>query len=114
MDGMSEYFEPVGIQLGCEGSDLKTVLSDQPILWSTPRQNFGGGLGVQLNWGVSPEEAEGLKRNAFAIHSKMETDWPQYAQNTLEICKTVHGCFANYTNEGILGIVCLTDFKPEI
>ena len=38
MDGMSEYFEPVGIQLGCEGSDLKTVLSDQPILWSTPRQ----------------------------------------------------------------------------
>ena len=104
MDGMSEYFESVGIHLGCEGSDLKTVLSDQPILWSTPRQNFG----------VSPEEAEGLKRNAFAIHSKMVTDWPQYAQDTLEICKTVHGCYANYTNEGILDISCLTDFKPEI
>ena len=92
MDGMSEYFESVGIHLRCEGSDLKTVLSGQPISWSTPRQNFGGGLGMQLNWGVSPEEAEALKRNAFAIHSKMVTDWPQYAQVTLEISKPVHEC----------------------
>ena len=111
MDGISGYFESVGIHLGCEGSDLKTVLSDQPILWSTPRQNYSSGLGVQRNWGVSSEEAEGLMRNAFAIHSKVVTDWPQYAQDTLEICKTVHGCYANYTKEGILDIGCLTEFK---
>ena len=65
---------------------------------------------MQLNWGVSAEEAEGLMWNAFAIHSKVVTDWPQYAHDTLEICQTVHGCYKLYQRK-ILDIGCLTDFK---
>ena len=106
MDGLDDYFKSVGIQLGSEGSVLKTIPADQPILWSTPGQYSSGGLGVQLNWGVDDARAEMLKRNAFAIHEKNVSKWPQYAQATLEMCKTIHGCYANYTNEG-LDIGCM-------
>ena len=106
MDGLSNYFRQVGIRFGAEGSDLKDIPSDQPILWSLPKQNSSGGLGMQLNWGVDGERAEGRKRNAFAIHEKKVDKWPQQAQDGLQYCKSVYGCYARYNDRGVLEIGC--------
>lgn len=106
MDGMANYFSQVGIHFGSEGTDLKDIPPDQPIFWSLPRQNSSGGLGMQLNWGVGGEEAEGRKRYAFAVHAKSVNQWPQQSQESLEYCKSIYGCYARYNDGGVLEIGC--------
>ena len=97
---VNSYFRALNMPLGNYGADLAKVHDDQPIIWSTHRQDSRTGLGVQMNWGMN----EDTLNWAFAIHKKK--NWPEDMQRELAICKARHGCYANYTEDSRLHIGC--------
>ena len=90
-------------RVGSGGSDLLQVPHDQPILWSLPNNESNGGLGWQLKWGDNSRDRQ---RYSFAFHLDVIEEWNPHARETLDICKNVYGCYANFTENGTFHIGC--------
>jgi len=91
---IDRYFNANNLLIGNYGSDLAKIPDDQPIIWSKSGKDSRTGLAVQMEWGNFGNK---IWRWAFAIHKKK--DWPgEDITREVEICKTRHGCYANYNN----------------
>jgi hypothetical protein len=102
----NQHFKQAGAVQGSNGDELLKVPDEQPILWSMGPTNTSyplGGLGLQMKWGQHGN-LDHLGQQAFAAH--MNKYWPQIANKTLNECKRVHRCYANYTEDGMLQIGC--------
>jgi hypothetical protein len=105
---MNRYFSQTGVIMGSDGSELRKVPIEQPIIWSRPNIISLGGIGTQLKWGRSLDDKllEEFTRGIFAFHRSDVRKWPNQSKINLDICKRVHGCYANYTRDGSLQIGC--------
>lgn len=87
-----------------KSEDLSKVPNDQPIIWSRTK-NLGefarSGLGVQMNFGRNPGD---MFPHAFALHKK--NDLPKEMMNSIDRCKKIHGCVAEYNENGKLDLHC--------
>jgi len=65
---------------------------------------------IILNWFNDKDHeiiVKDLTDRSFAFHYKKEfQDWPSRAQETLELCKSHHGCYANFTDGSGIQIGC--------
>jgi len=99
---INSYFRGVNAKLGNFGQDLFQVPNDQPIIWSTVRSE-GAALGI---WHHRPNSGKMLPW-AFGVHTKKPPQqWPGSMSIELDLCKNVHGCYANYSTAGELQIGC--------
>ena len=99
---INSYFRQVNAKLGSFGEDLFKIPSDQPIVWSTVKSG-GAALGI---WHSRPNSNVMIPWT-FGLHTKTPPrNWPGTMNIELELCKTVHGCYANYTKAGELQIGC--------
>ena len=89
--------------LGSGGSDLLNIPNNQPIIWSLPNNESDGGLGWQFKWGDNPRDQI---RHSFAFHLDLIEEWNPHARETLDVCKNIHRCYANFTKNGIFQIGC--------
>lgn len=82
---------------------MMCLVLDQPIIWS--RTDLGvfarSGLGVQLTFGRTDDEEF---PHAFALHKKNKL--PKTILSSIDRCQDIHGCVANYTENGKLDIHC--------
>eukprot|EP00550_Attheya_septentrionalis_P000253 CAMPEP_0198291756 /NCGR_PEP_ID=MMETSP1449-20131203/9178_1 /TAXON_ID=420275 /ORGANISM="Attheya septentrionalis, Strain CCMP2084" /LENGTH=364 /DNA_ID=CAMNT_0043990437 /DNA_START=395 /DNA_END=1492 /DNA_ORIENTATION=- len=102
---INSYFKKINAKTGSDGKSLRDVPDAQPIIWSTSNMERGtpyNGLGYQMKFGKRPNDTEALM--AFALHKAKEM--PDFFHMELDICKRIHGCYANYTDDGILQIGC--------
>mmetsp|Transcript_14854 Transcript_14854/g.41157 ORF Transcript_14854/g.41157 Transcript_14854/m.41157 type:complete len:91 (-) Transcript_14854:278-550(-) len=81
-------------------------MKDQPIIFCTDVQESSahgrGGLGLQLD--QTGGKYDHLRKHAFAYHEKNITDPDFYRE--VDLCKTVHGCYARYNDQGKLEVGC--------
>jgi len=107
---MNEYFRSLPVdkklRVGMMGHELEEMLDTQPIIWSNSPQITDAeplnGLGFQWTYGAGQNDTR--YKHAFAIHKKHTM--PENFHREVELCKTKHGCYANYTEDGELQIGC--------
>ena len=103
---MNAYFDAVGAVMGSDGSDLLRVPTDQPIIWSLPNVESMSGIGIQYKWGADEKYFADFSRYIFGLHSSKVKRWSKKSKVSLNLCKRVHGCYANYDSNGELRIGC--------
>jgi hypothetical protein len=104
---MNKYFASVGAVRGSDGSDLLKVPKHQPIIWSRPNIESMSGIGLQYKWGKKKNEylMEDFAQ-IFAFHNTDVNSWSEKSKRNLELCKTVHGCYARYNTHDMIEIGC--------
>jgi hypothetical protein len=123
---LNKYCAQIGAKSGAFGNDLKEVPMQQPFLWSKPiplnpqgqdeARKLAGDVkdfGVQLKWGVNPKDVENATKFAFGFHDSRKYMWPNKTHETLDVCKRVHGCYAEYRQDLKLHIGC-NDIEYEV
>eukprot|EP00591_Stephanopyxis_turris_P002816 CAMPEP_0195523984 /NCGR_PEP_ID=MMETSP0794_2-20130614/23532_1 /TAXON_ID=515487 /ORGANISM="Stephanopyxis turris, Strain CCMP 815" /LENGTH=297 /DNA_ID=CAMNT_0040654105 /DNA_START=435 /DNA_END=1328 /DNA_ORIENTATION=+ len=100
---LNEYFGANDIYLrGSEASTLSKMPKDQAIVWTSYTDKYRPHLGQQLTFG-----GHKAREIEFAVHIKENHEkWPGNMQLEYNICRNLHGCFANYTLHGELVIGC--------
>ena len=103
---MNAYFDEVGAVVGSDGPDLLRVPVNQPIIWSIPNAESLSGIGLQDKWGSDVQYFTDFSRYIFGLHSTDVNKWPEKSKVSLDLCKRVHGCYANYDVNDTLKIGC--------
>jgi hypothetical protein len=107
------YFRRVKAVIGSNGAHLSKVPRGQPIIWSKESSDDRTGLGLQLAWGNPRPRAADLAVHSFAQHIKGVDLWSTKMKDELQVCKDLHGCYAEYHNFSKLHIGCKeTKFYP--
>jgi hypothetical protein len=103
------YFRRIKAVIG-NGADLSKVPKGQPIIWSLESSDYLTGLGLQAAWGnPRPDVDEHLASRSFAMHAKSVDVWTTKMKDQLQVCKDVHGCYAEYhSDDSNLHIGCNT------
>jgi len=118
---MSNYFRERGYIKGHSGPDLASVPADQALLWSSHRASkdaanettifTNGGFAINTMVGGSYADKMPALKHAFAIHTREPmARWDEIFGDSMttqmEQCKKNLGCYANYTEDGVLSVGC--------
>lgn len=103
---MNMYFDAAGAVVGSDGSDLLKVPVEQRIVWSLPNKESLSGIGIQYKWGNDVQYFTDYGRFIYGFHGTDVNSWSEKSKVSLDLCKQVHGCYAQYDKNGTLHIGC--------